>query len=66
MARKKAAVAKAVKSNATIHDYEVIIKPVITEKSMLLMQNQNKWTQKQRLLIARPYLPMVFQILSDS
>ena len=44
MARKKAAVAKAVKSNATIHDYEVIIKPVITEKSMLLMQNQNKVT----------------------
>jgi large subunit ribosomal protein L23 len=44
MARKKAAVAKAVKSNATIHDYEVIIKPVITEKSMLLMQNENKVT----------------------
>jgi large subunit ribosomal protein L23 len=44
MARKKAAVAQAVKSNATIHDYDVIIKPVITEKSMLLMQNENKVT----------------------
>lgn len=45
MARKKAAVAKTdVKSNATIHDYEVILKPVITEKSMYLMQTQNKVT----------------------
>lgn len=29
---------------ATIHDYEVIIEPVITEKTMSLMQEQNKVT----------------------
>lgn len=28
----------------TLHDYEVIVKPVITEKSMALMQNMNKVT----------------------
>lgn len=28
------------------HDYEVILEPVITEKSMALMQNQNKVTLK--------------------
>lgn len=45
MARKKTAVAKTdVKSSATIHDYDVIIRPVITEKSMVLMQTQNKVT----------------------
>lgn len=47
MAR-KAAVAKNVKSNATIHDFDVIIRPVITEKSMLLMQNENKVTLEVR------------------
>ena len=40
--------AKATKkvSKATIHDYEVIIAPVITEKTMSLMQEQNKVTVK--------------------
>ena len=40
--------AKATKkvSKATIHDYEVIIQPVITEKTMSLMQEQNKVTVK--------------------
>lgn len=40
--------AKAAKkvSKATIHDYEVIIEPVITEKTMSLMQEQNKVTVK--------------------
>lgn len=28
----------------TVHDYEVILTPVITEKSMALMQNDNKVT----------------------
>ena len=38
--------AKAAKkvSKATIHDYEVILEPVITEKTMSLMQEQNKVT----------------------
>lgn len=44
MARKKAAVAKEIKSNANVHDFDVIIRPVITEKSMILMQTQNKVT----------------------
>ena len=30
----------------TAHDYSVIIEPIITEKSMALMQNQNKVTMK--------------------
>jgi len=34
------------KNKATIHDYEVIIEPVITEKTMSLMQEQNKVTVK--------------------
>ncbi len=42
MAEKKAKVA----SKATIHDFDVIIEPVITEKTMSLMQEQNKVTLK--------------------
>lgn len=40
--------AKATKkvSKATVHDYDVIIAPVITEKTMSLMQEQNKVTVK--------------------
>ena len=33
-------------SKATIHDFDVIIEPVITEKTMSLMQEQNKVTLK--------------------
>jgi len=32
------------KSKATIHDFDLIIEPVITEKSMALIQEQNKVT----------------------
>lgn len=42
MADKKA----KVESKATIHDFDVIIEPVITEKTMSLMQEQNKVTLK--------------------
>lgn len=42
MAEKKVA-AKA-KSKASIHDFDVIVEPVITEKTMSLMQEQNKVT----------------------
>ena len=35
-----------VTSKATIHDFDVIIEPVITEKTMSLMQEQNKVTVK--------------------
>ena len=40
MAKKKADSVK----KATIHDFDVIIEPVITEKTMSLMQEQNKVT----------------------
>ena len=40
MAEKKA----SVKSRASIHDFDVIVEPVITEKTMSLMQEQNKVT----------------------
>ena len=42
MAEKKAA-AKA-KNRASVHDFDVIVEPVITEKTMSLMQEQNKVT----------------------
>ena len=42
MAEKKV-VAKA-KNRASVHDFDVIIEPVITEKTMSLMQEQNKVT----------------------
>ncbi|MEG1222309.1 MAG: 50S ribosomal protein L23 [Bacilli bacterium] len=42
MARTKKA--EAVKSTASIHDFDVIIRPIITEKSMKAMQEENKVT----------------------
>ena len=42
MAERKAA-AKA-KNRPSVHDFDVIIEPVITEKTMSLMQEQNKVT----------------------
>ena len=42
MAEKK--VAAKSKSKASIHDFDVIVEPVITEKTMSLMQEQNKVT----------------------
>ena len=42
MAKKAAKVA----SKATVHDFDVILEPVITEKTMSLMQEQNKVTVK--------------------
>ena len=50
MARTKKAEVKDAKklSKATVHDFDVIIEPVLTEKSMQLMQEQNKVTLKVR------------------
>ena len=46
MARKaKAAESKKV-AKATVRDFDVIIEPVLTEKTMALMQEQNKVTVK--------------------
>ena len=33
-------------NKATVHDFDVIVEPVITEKTMSLMQEQNKVTLK--------------------
>ena len=46
MAKKKEAPKKASFPKATERDFEVIVKPVITEKTMALMQNENKVTLK--------------------
>ena len=44
-AKKEEVKAEAKKfAKATTHDFEVILEPVITEKSMALMQNSNKVT----------------------
>lgn len=44
MAAKKTEAPKKSFPNATERDYAVILKPVVTEKSMSLMQNDNKVT----------------------
>lgn len=44
MARKAAAKKETVAKKATIQQLDLIIKPLVTEKSMLLMQEQNKVT----------------------
>lgn len=48
MARTKKADAKDSKklSKATVHDFDTIIEPVLTEKTMKLMQEENKVTVK--------------------
>ena len=46
MAKKSAAKAENRFPKATEKDFSVIVKPVITEKSMSLMQNENKVTVK--------------------
>ena len=47
MARAKKTAAKAASfPKATERDFAVIVKPVITEKTMALMQNENKVTLK--------------------
>ena len=46
MAKKKEAPKTASFPKATERDFAVIVKPVITEKSMALMQNENKVTLK--------------------
>ena len=45
-AKKEEAKAEAKFAQPTAHDYEVIVAPLITEKTMALMQNANKVTVK--------------------
>lgn len=55
--------AKATKkvSKASVHDYEVIMAPVITEKTMSLMQEQNKVTVKVRKTANRAEVKKAFE-----
>ena len=46
---------------ATLHDYEVIIDPVITEKTMALMQNTNKVTVRVNAGANKTEIKLAFQ-----
>lgn len=62
MAKKKTEVkASANFPKATEKDFEVIIKPVITEKSMALMQNQNKVTVKVLKSATKTEIKLAFE-----
>jgi len=60
MAKKKVE-AKVGFPKATVKDYEVIVKPIITEKSMALMQNENKVTLKVLDSATKPEIKDAFQ-----
>jgi len=53
--------AKKVAGKATIHDYDLIIEPVITEKTMSLMQEQNKVTVRVPAKANRADVKKAFQ-----
>ena len=62
MARKaKTEVVTKAFPKATEKDYEVIVKPVITEKAMDLMQNQNKVTVKVNSNSNKTEIKLAFQ-----
>ena len=62
MARKaKTEVVTKAFPKATEKDYEVIVKPVITEKAMDLMQNQNKVTVKVNPNSTKTEIKLAFQ-----
>ena len=48
-------------SKASIHDYDTIIEPVLTEKTMALMQEQNKVTVKVAPKANRAEVKKAFQ-----
>lgn len=56
---KKATAAKV--NKATIHDFDTIIEPVLTEKTMALMQEQNKVTVKVSAKANRAEVKKAFQ-----
>lgn len=58
MASKK--IAKATKK-ATIHDLDLIIEPIITEKTMSLMQEQNKVTLRVKDTANRAQVKKAFE-----
>ena len=59
--KKKVEEAKAVFSKATAKDLEVIVEPVITEKTMALMQNENKVTVKVLPTANRTEVKLAFE-----
>ena len=59
MAKKNAKAAKLTK--ATVHDFDVIVEPVLTEKTMALMQEQNKVTVKVSKTANRAEVKKAFQ-----
>lgn len=62
MARKaKTEVVTKAFPKATGKDYEVIVKPIITEKAMDLMQNQNKVTVKVNPNSTKTEIKLAFQ-----
>ncbi|MFA6675680.1 MAG: 50S ribosomal protein L23 [Bacilli bacterium] len=65
MAAKKKAEAKASANfqKATEKDFVVILKPVVTEKSMALMQDQNKVTVKVLASANKTDIKLAFQRL---
>lgn len=56
----KKAAAKAVKK-ASVHDLDLIIEPIITEKSMSLMQEQNKVTLRVKGSANRAEIKKAFE-----
>ena len=59
MAKKAKSEAKL--NKASSHDYDVIIEPVLTEKTMALMQEQNKVTVKVSKKANRAEVKKAFQ-----
>ena len=51
----------ATKSKATVHDFDLILEPVITEKTMSLMQEQNKVTLRVKPTANRAAVKKAFE-----
>ena len=60
-AEEKKEPAKKSFGKATLHDYDVIIDPVITEKTMALMQNTNKVTVRVNAGANKTEIKLAFQ-----
>lgn len=62
MAKKKAAVKTENRfPKATEKDFDVIVKPIITEKAMTLMQNENKVTLKVLSTATKVEIKLAFE-----
>ena len=51
----------ATKSKATVHDFDLSLEPVITEKTMSLMQEQNKVTLRVKPTANRAAVKKAFE-----